>query len=71
MSFRRTLAAPPSTLASTDVVELALHARVRVPNGRFGNVIGFYRGPEEESVVVGYDRGDSGAFPACDLIVCS
>lgn len=71
MSFRRTLAAPLLTLASKDAIDLALHARVRVPNGRFGNVIGFYRGPEEESVVVGYDRGDSGAFPACDLIVCS
>ena len=50
MSFRRTLAAPLLTLASKDAIDLALHARVRVPNGRFGNVIGFYRGPEEESV---------------------
>jgi hypothetical protein len=69
MSFRRTLATPPRPLSYPDVI--ALHARVRVPNGRVGSVIGFYRGPEEESVVVGYDRGDSGAFPACDLIVCS
>jgi hypothetical protein len=64
----RPLAAPPLPVSSTG--DLALHARVRVPNGRIGNVIGFYRGPEE-SVVVQYDRGDSGAFPACDLIVCS
>ena len=41
-----------------------------MPNGRLGNVIGFYRGPEE-SVVVLYDRGDSGAFPACDLTRCA
>jgi len=69
MSFRRTPASPPRPLSYKDVI--ALHARVRVPNGRIGNVIGFYRGPEEESVVVGYDRGDSGAFAARDLILCA
>jgi hypothetical protein len=66
MPFARPLAARPLPVATEDP---ALHARVRVPNGRIGNVIGFYRGPEE-SVVVRYDRGDSGAFRACDLIVC-
>ena len=49
---------------------IALNARVRVPNGRIGNVIGFYRGPDE-TVVVRYDGGESGAYPACDLIVFS
>ena len=69
MELRRIPASAPRPLSQRD--EIALHARVRVPNGRIGNVIGFYRGPEEESVVVGYDRGDSGAFAACDLIVCA
>jgi hypothetical protein len=69
MTFGRALTAPRLPQASTDVI--ALHLRVRVPNGRIGTVIGFYRGPEEETVVVGYDRGDSGAFRACDLIVCA
>ncbi len=64
----RTLPAP--SLPQSRAEAIPLHARVRVPNGRVGNVIGFYRG-QEESVVVRYDRGDSGAFPACDLIVCS
>lgn len=69
MSHGHTLAALP--LAEPSTRAIALHVRVRVPNGRLGNVIGFYRGPEEETVVVGYDSGDSGAFPASDLIVCS
>ena len=66
--FSRPVTASHLPLAQAD--DIALHARVRVPNGRLGNVIGFYRGPEE-SVVVLYDRGDSGAFPACDLTRCA
>jgi hypothetical protein len=68
LSRRATAAPSPLPLPSTD--DIALHARVRVPNGRVGNVIGYYRGPEE-SVVVRYDGGDSGAFPARDLTLCA
>jgi hypothetical protein len=63
----RPVTTPVLPLAPVD--DIALHTRVRVPNGRIGNVIGYYRGPEE-SVVVLYERGDSGAFPARDLTLC-
>ena len=59
---------PATLLRLSPADDIALHARVRVPNGRIGNVIGFYRGPQE-TVVVRYDGGESGAYPADDLIV--
>ena len=52
---------PATLLPLSPADDIALHARVRMPNGRIGNVIGFYRGPQE-TVVVRYDGGESGAL---------
>ncbi|MEP6812014.1 MAG: hypothetical protein ABI990_03395 [Actinomycetota bacterium] len=40
---------------------ISLRDRVRVPDGRVGKVIGFYR-RDEVSVCVLFDGGDSGQF---------
>ena len=46
------------------------HDRVRVPDGRVGEVIGFYR-REQEAVVVQFESGGSGEFPISDVEHCS
>ena len=46
-----------------------LQDRVRVPDGRTGEVIGFYR-REAEAVIVLFPRGDSEEFPFTDLEHC-
>jgi hypothetical protein len=46
--------------------EPALHDHVRVPDGREGNVIGFYR-RTYESVLVLFDVGGSQEFFALDV----
>jgi hypothetical protein len=46
------------------------HDRVRVPDGRIGEVIGFYR-REQESVVVLFPSGRSHEFPTADVVHCS
>ena len=45
------------------------HDRVRVPDGRVGEVIGFYR-REHESVVVLFSSGCSGEFLTRDVRHC-
>jgi hypothetical protein len=47
-------------------VPIAPHDRVRVPDGRVGEVIGFYRG-EIETVVVRLGAGKIGQFVPGDL----
>jgi hypothetical protein len=47
-------------------VSIAPHDRVRVPDGRIGEVLGFYRG-EIETVVVRLGDGKSGQFVPADL----
>jgi hypothetical protein len=44
--------------------------RVRVPDGRVGEVIGFYR-RQEESVVVQFPSGASGEFLTSDVRHCA
>jgi len=46
------------------------HDRVRVPDGRVGEVIGFYR-RQHESVVVLFSSGGSAEFLTRDVTHCS
>lgn len=46
------------------------HDRVRVPDGRIGEVIGFYR-RQHESVVVLFSCGNSYEFLTSDVEHCS
>lgn len=46
------------------------HDRVRVPDGRVGEVIGFYR-RQHESVVVLFSSGRSDEFLTTDVRHCS
>ncbi|MEY2403660.1 MAG: hypothetical protein QOD38_1211 [Acidimicrobiaceae bacterium] len=46
------------------------HDRVRVPDGRIGEVIGFYR-RQDESVVVLFSSGRSDEFLTSDVRHCS
>ena len=46
------------------------HDRVRVPDGRIGKVIGFYR-RQDESVVVLFSSGRSDEFLTSDVRHCS
>ena len=59
--------APASPL---EVYPPALHDRVRVPNGREGEVIGFYR-RKDESVLVLFSPGESDEFLMSDLVSLS
>jgi hypothetical protein len=52
--------------SSTPDFEPALHARVRAPNGREGEVIGFYR-RAAESVLVRFAAGDAEEFLAPEI----
>ena len=45
------------------------HDRVRVPDGRVGEVIGFYR-RQVETVVVLFSSGRSAEFPTSDVKHC-
>ena len=58
-------ATPPASLA-TEVNRPALRAHVRVPDGREGDVIGFYR-RDDESVLVLFSSGDSHEFLVADV----
>jgi hypothetical protein len=44
--------------------------RVRVPDGRVGRVIGFYR-RQDESVLVQFSSGASSEFPTADVRHCA
>jgi hypothetical protein len=46
------------------------HDRVRVPDGRVGEVIGFYR-RQDETVVVLFSSGRSAEFLTADVKHCS
>jgi hypothetical protein len=46
------------------------HDRVRVPDGRIGEVIGFYR-RQHETVVVLFATGTSDEFLTSDVKVCA
>lgn len=46
------------------------HDRVRVPDGRVGEVIGFYR-RQDESVVVLFSSGSSDEFLTSDVKHCA
>jgi hypothetical protein len=46
------------------------HDRVRVPDGRVGEVIGFYR-RQHETVVVLFSSGSSDEFLTSDVVHCS
>ena len=46
------------------------HDRVRVPDGRVGEVIGFYR-RQDESIVVLFSSGRSDEFLATDVRHCA
>lgn len=47
---------------SNDLPKMECHDRVSVPDGRVGEVIGFYR-RMYESVLVRFPDGESGEFP--------
>lgn len=42
--------------------EISAHDRVRVPDGRIGQVIGFYRREYDDSVIVLFSSGRSTEF---------
>jgi hypothetical protein len=46
------------------------HDRVQVPDGRVGEVIGFYR-RQDETVVVLFSSGRSSEFLTADVVHCS
>jgi hypothetical protein len=61
---------PPTTSASACARRsrpIAGHDRVRVPDGRVGEVIGFYR-TEDEALLIRFDSGDSGRVRALDVV---
>ena len=60
----RSFSADPA--APDDVRALARHGRVRVPDGRIGEVIGFYRADDEPMLVL-FDTGDSRRYSRADL----
>jgi hypothetical protein len=52
--------------AATTQRELTLHDRVVTPDGREGEVVGFYRS-EEKSVLVSFSACDTGKYRASDV----
>jgi hypothetical protein len=48
-----------------------LHDHILVPDGRVGDVIGFYRRSNDESVVVLFPSGDSDVFRASEVEILS
>ena len=46
--------------------ELTLHDRVVTPDGREGEVVGFFRS-EEKSVLVSFSASDTGKYRATDV----
>jgi hypothetical protein len=60
------IATPLATSPLHETPRVACHCRVRVPDGRIGTVIGFYR-RDEESVLVSFSSGGSGEFLLTDV----
>jgi hypothetical protein len=56
----------PLNAAPDDVQTLACHDHVRVPDGRIGEVIGFYR-EEDEPMLVLFTSGDTRRYGRADL----
>ena len=56
--------------AANDVRALARHDRVRVPDGRIGEVIGFYRADDEPMLIL-FGTGDSRRYCRADLRLVS
>ena len=56
--------------ATEDVQALACHDHVRVPDGRIGEVIGFYR-RQDESVLVLFSCGSSDEFLTSSVTHCT
>ena len=52
--------------APDELRAVALHDRVRVPDGRIGEVIGFYR-EEDEPILVRFINGDTGRYCHSDI----
>ncbi len=52
--------------APDELRAVARHDRVRVPDGRIGEVIGFYR-EEDEPILVLFKSGDTGRYRRADL----
>jgi hypothetical protein len=53
--------------APEDLRALARSDHVRVPDGRIGEVVGFYRGEEEPMMLVVFGSGDSNRYCRADL----
>ena len=66
MTGRRQVTTIVCVSALTTQPELALHDRVRVPDGRQGDVVGFYR-HEQELVLVSFSASDAAKFRASDV----
>jgi hypothetical protein len=66
MTGRRKVANIRCVTALTTQPELALHDRVQVPDGREGDVVGFYR-LEDELVLVSFSTYDAAKFRASDV----
>jgi hypothetical protein len=59
-------------LAATPQAALPeLHDHILVPDGRVGDVIGFYRRSSDESVLVLFPSGDSDVFLASKVEIVS
>ena len=52
--------------ATEDVQALACHDHVRVPDGRIGEVVGFYRDSDEPMLVL-FISGDTQRYGRADL----
>ena len=58
---------PSTTSTARRSRPIAGHDRVRVPDGRVGEVIGFYR-TEDEALLIRFESGDSGRVRALDVV---
>jgi hypothetical protein len=61
---------PPTQSASASARPsrpIAGHDRVRLPDGRVGEVIGFYR-TVDEALLIRFDSGDSGRVRVLDVV---
>jgi hypothetical protein len=57
---------PPATAPLEDVRRISTYDRVRISDGRTGEVVGFYR-RHDESLLVKFASGEVGEFPLHDV----
>jgi hypothetical protein len=57
--------------APDDLRAFACLDHVRVPDGRIGEVVGFYRGEDEPMMLVVFCSGDSDRYSRADLRLVS